>query len=256
MIAACKKNHAKVAVAHVSRYCPKTAVVRDLINSGRIGRVLEIRGRGKEDQRGGGEDLWTLGTHVLDLMQYLGGQPEWCFGSVQQDGRPISPQDVKPGNAGIGALAGDEVHAMYRLAGGRMAYFDSVRNAKANPTRFGLSIFGSKGVIAMAKFGYMGPVYLLPDPSWSPGRTGKKWISVSSAGPGQPETLGGGGHATANVVGVKDLIAAVEQDRQPKSSIYDARITTEMIVAVFESQQKGQLVRFPLSNRQNPLLAG
>jgi len=252
MVAACEKNKVKLAIAHQTRYSPKLSVVRELIRSGRIGQVVEFRCRGKEDSRGGGEDLWVLGTHVLNLAHHFGGEPKWCFGTVCQEGRPIRREDVKPGNEGIGPLAGDSVHAMYGLAGGATAYFDSVRNAGGDPTRFGLRIFGSKGIIEM-ETAYLPAVHLLADPSWSPGRTGAKWLAVSSAGVDQPEPLADGGLPAGNVLAVKDLIAAVEEDRPPQSNIYEARTAVEMIVAVFESQRVGGPVTLPLSNRQNPL---
>lgn len=253
MIAACEKHGVKAAVAHQTRYSPKLEVVRELIASGGIGRVVELRGRGKEDRRGGGEDLWVLGTHVLNLVYHLGGAPQWCFGAVFQDGRAIRKQDVVEGNEGIGPLAGDEVHAMYRLAGGKTAYFDSVRNAGGNPSRFGLRILGSEGIVEMGT-GYLPPVQYLPDPSWSPGRSGKGWIAVSSAGVGKPEPLADGGLHAGNVLAVRDLIAAIEEDRQPHGNIDEARAATEMIVAVFESQRVGRPVPFPLATRKNPLL--
>jgi hypothetical protein len=101
--------------------------------------------------------------------------------------------------------------------------------------------------------GYLPPVYFLPDSSWAPGKTGKAWIPVSSAGVGQPEPLEDGGLHAGNVLAVKDLIAAVEEDRQPDGSIYEGRAAVEMIVAVFESHRLGGPVAFPLENRQNPL---
>ena len=61
-------------------------VVQGDVLSGAIGQLMELRGRGKEDRRGGGEDLWVLGTHVMDLIRTFGGQPGWCYASVQQDG--------------------------------------------------------------------------------------------------------------------------------------------------------------------------
>src|SRR5262245_6541312 len=67
MTSACEKTHARLAIAHQTRYSPKINVVKELIQSGKIGRVLEYRGRGKEDARGGGEDLWVLGSHIMDL---------------------------------------------------------------------------------------------------------------------------------------------------------------------------------------------
>ena len=39
-----------------------------MVDEGDIGEVLELRGWGKEDHRGGGEDLWVLGSRVMNLM--------------------------------------------------------------------------------------------------------------------------------------------------------------------------------------------
>ena len=51
----------------------------------------------------------------------------------------------------------------------------------------------------------------------------------------------------------QDLIAAIEEDRQPECNVYEARRTIEMITAVFESHRLGGPVKFPLQNRDNPL---
>ena len=252
MVAACEKHNVKLAIAHQTRYSPKLPVVRELIASGRIGQVMEFRGRGKEDRRGGGEDLWVLGTHVLNLTDHLGGTPQWCFGRVTQEGKPVTPDDVAPGPEGIGPLAGDEVHAMYGLEGGRTAYFDSVRNMGTGHPRFGLWIYGSEGVIRLTT-GHLPGMYFLPDPFWSPGRSGKAWLPITSAGVDQPEPLSDGGLHAGNVLAVQDLIAAVEEDRDPQSNIYEARTAIEMIVAVFESHRLGAPVTLPLENRENPL---
>lgn len=253
MVVACEKNNVKLAIAHQTRYSPKVKVIRELISSGELGRVLEFRARGKDDHRGGGEDLWVLGTHMLDLMHCLGGKPRSCFGTVLQGGRSVGSRDVKQGNEGIGPLAGDEVHATYLLSGGATGYYDSVRNGRGNPSRFGLRIFGTKGVLELHDTGYLPDVRFLSDSSWSPGRTGKKWTPISSAGLDKPEPIKDGGLHAGNVAAVKDLIAAIEEDRRPVSNIYEARIATEMIVAVFESHRVGGPVTFPLTNRKNPL---
>ena len=52
---------------------------------------------------------------------------------------------------------------------------------------------------------------------------------------------------------MKDLIDAIEKDRNPISSMYDARAATEMIVGIFESHRLGGPVAYPLVNRKNPL---
>ncbi len=53
IIAACEKNRVKLALAHRNRWHPTLPVVARLVKEGAIGRLLELRGRGKEDRRGG-----------------------------------------------------------------------------------------------------------------------------------------------------------------------------------------------------------
>jgi predicted dehydrogenase len=266
MVAACEKHKVKLAIAHQTRYSQKLPIVWDLIKSGKLGEILEIRARGKEDKRGGAEDLVVLGTHMLNLASHFGGEPKWCMGTVCQDGRPIAKEDVAEGAEGIGPLAGDRIHAMYQLANGPMAYFDSVRNAAGRPSRFGLQIFGSKGIVQLFDTGHLPDVYYLADSSWAPARNqfekgkngeapkgGKGWQPISSSGVGKPEALENRRIEGGNVLAVKDLIAAIEEDRQPVSNLSEARTALEMIFAVFESQRLGAPVTFPLATRTNPL---
>lgn len=252
IVAACERTHVKLAIAHPTRYSPKLERVRRLIRDGAIGQVLELRGRGKEDRRGGGEDLWVLGSHIMDQMLALGFNPQWCFASVLQDGQPLRKEHVAEGNEGIGPLAGDAVRAIYGLKEGMTASFQSYRNAMGNPSRYGLQVYGSEGIIEILE-GTMPPVHILQDPSWSPGRSGKQWQEVSSAGIGQPEPITGADHDERQHFAIRDLLAAIEQQREPKGNMYEARRATEMIVAVFESQRVGGPVPLPLATRVNPL---
>lgn len=251
LIRACEMTHAKLALAHQTRYCPIIPVVQRLIADGKLGTVLEYRARGKEDQRGGAEDLWVLGSHVLNLMTVFAGMPLNCTATVKVQKRPIGPRDVVTGNEGLGPLAGDDVQARYEFTGGAPGYFASVRNQGGNPSRFALQIFGSKGMVEYVA-GYLPDVHFLPDPAWSAGRTGAKWQRVTSAGIDRPEPLRGG-NDVGNVIAVKDLIDAIENDREPICNIQEGRTTIEMILAVFESQRQGRAVPIPLKNRRHPL---
>ncbi len=252
MVQASEAAGMKVAVAHQMRYSPILTEVKALLDQGDIGTPLEFRGRGKEDRRGGGEDLWVLGTHVFDLIQHLGGEAEWCSAVVQQDEVPVTREHVAPGNEGIGPLASDDLHAMYGLSRGATAYFASRRNLGASPTRFGLMIYGSEGVLATS-FGYLPSAHWLPDATWTPGRTDKEWIPITSNGPGKAETLPDGGLDEGNRLACRDLIQAIESDREPEASLRNARSAIEMIAAVFESHRLGRKVTIPLESRQNPL---
>jgi predicted dehydrogenase len=252
MVAALEKTHAKLVMATTTRHSPKTAVVRQMIADGKIGRIIELRGRGKEDARGGGEDLWVLGTHIMDLVRLFGGDPAWCFAVVTAGGKPVSKGDVAPGNEGIGPLGGDAVAAMYGLPEARTAYFASQRRASGPRTRFGLTILGTEGVIEMTT-GYLPSVKYLAEPIWSAGQSGAKWQNVASTGIGGTETLTRDKDPNGNRPCILELLAAIRENREPSGGIYDARAATEMIVAVFESQRIGGPAALPLANRQNPL---
>ncbi len=253
IVAACERTHTKLALACQGHYSPKVVAAKKLIDEGKIGKVLEFRSRGKEDSaRGGGEDFWVLGTHMLDFTRYLGGNPIWCFATLTQQGKPVEKGDVREGNEGLGPLAGDQVQAMYGMKDGATAFFASRRGAGRGDSRFAIQAFGSDGVIEIGS-GYMGPVKFLPDPAWSPGRTNKKWLNVSSAGIDQPEPISKGGNEEGNRIAVLDLLAAIKEHREPLCGMHEARGALEMIHAAFESHRQGKPVPFPLKNRQHAL---
>ena len=258
MIAACEKHHVKLAIAHQTRYSPRLQRVKDLIADGRIGDILEMRGRGKEDQRAGGEDLMVLGTHIMDLMRFLAGDARWCDARVSVVGKervtPITKADLHEGAEGIGLLAGNHINAMYGFDRGVVGHFASVRcaRAKGETDRFGLAIHGTRGIIQLTT-GSLPACHFLPDPSWFPGRSRVNWQPITSQGLGKEETLKDGGLVQGNVWIAQDLLQAIERDRQPKGSIYDGRAALEMILAVYESARTRAAVELPLRNRRHPL---
>src|SRR5581483_4244168 len=64
MIRECEMRHVKLAIAFQTHYSPRLARVKELIGSGRLGDLVTMHARGKEDKRGGGEDMMVLGTHL------------------------------------------------------------------------------------------------------------------------------------------------------------------------------------------------
>ncbi len=252
MIAAFEKRGLKLAIAHQTRYSPTLEHVQRLIADGRFGDILELRGRGKEDRRGGGEDLMVLGTHIMDLMRLFAGDAQWCFARVNEAGKPVTKNNVRDGAEGIGPLAGDEIHAMYRFSGATMGYFSTCRAKHGAATRFGLQIFSSKGILTMTT-GALPQVAFVEDPSWQPGASKAPWHTITSAGIDKPETLSDAGQSLGNRLIALDLIRAIETDTQPKGSLYDGRAALEMILAVYESHRLKGPVPLPLKNRVHPL---
>ena len=252
MVAALEKRNLKLAIAHQTRYSPSLKHVQQLIADGRLGDILELRGRGKEDRRGGGEDLMVLGTHIMDLMRFFAGDAQWCFAEVRDDRKSVTKDEVRDGAEGIGPLAGDEIHAMYRFSGTTMGYFSTQRVRHGASKRFGLQIFGTKGILTMTT-GALPEIWFVEDPSWQPGRSKARWRHISSTGIDKPETLSDSKHRFGNRLVALDLIQAIEMNTQPKGSVYDGRAALEMILAVYESHRLNAPVGFPLKNRRHPL---
>ena len=252
MIAVCEKHHVKVAIAHQTRYSPRLKVVKEMIAAGQLGEILELRARGKEDARGGGQDLIVLGTHLFDLMRFVSGDPRWCFARIQHEGKKALPGDVRVGGEGMGSIQGDWISAQYGFDNGVIGSFATHKAKDGVGSRFGVHILGSKGMIHLST-GSLPPVHFLEEPSWMPARSKATWQEITSAGLGKPEPLKDGGLGQGNKWIAEDLIQAIEEDRQPRGSIYDGRAALEMILAVYESHKLERPVEFPLKNRKHPL---
>jgi predicted dehydrogenase len=252
MVAAVEAKNLKWAIAFIFRGMPEVQHAKRLIDQGLIGTVLEARGRGKEDHRAGGEDLIVLGAHVLDLMRlFMGGSPAWCTADVTVEGRAATPADVRKPTEPLGPIVGDRVHAMYGFQGGTVGHFDSMKNPDGNGGRFGIDIYGTRGVVS---------IRVLPDDlavrvQWF---EGSLWAPVGKGGgwkplPDAPVVEVKDPHRERNRIITDDLIAAIEEDRRPAISVQDGLASWEMIQAVFESCVQGGRVAIPLANRSHPL---
>ena len=254
IIAACDRRGAKLALAHRNRYHPALPVAARLVREGAIGRPLEYRLRGKEDARGGALDLWVLGSHLFNLAHFFAGAPQACSATLLQAGRPVVRADVGEGAEGVGPLAGNEVHARFDMADGLPAFFDSVQNAGTKEAGFGLQVVGTQGVLDL-RIDEEPLVHLLAGSPFDPQRPARAWQPVTSAGAGAPEPLADirrrvGGH----VAPALDLLAAIEENREPLCSARDGRVVLEMTMGIFESHlQQGRRVALPLVRRDHPL---
>lgn len=254
LISACEKHAAKIAVAHRNRYHPALEHIDRLIETGELGRLLEIRGRGLGDRRGGGEDLWVLGCHIMNLIHYFGGEPKSCSATLLEGGRPVTGSDIIEGAEGLGPLAGDEVHARYQMSQGVVACYDSIANDGTSKDAYCLQLIGSQGMV-MIHIDRDPVAHFLPGNPYKPTDEGRRWIPITTSGVDQPEQQADVVASVHNhVLGVTDLIAACDSDRQPLCDVREAATTVEMICGVFEShRQGGKAVRLPLQQRDNAL---
>ena len=241
----CADKGGRLAIAHRNRYHPVLETVKQLIASDEIGDLKEVRVRGKQDQRGGGLDLWVLGGHGFNLATLFTGPAISCEATILVEGRPATKADIRPGDEGVGLIVGDEVHARYETKSGIPLYFDSKKGTWTKGTSFGARLIGTKGVISLQ---------IDEEPLAILERDGQK-TPITTAGIGKPEPikdikLVNGGHHGA----VRDLLAAIKEQREPLCGPRAGLETVELTLAVFASfAADGKKVTLPLADRQHPL---
>jgi predicted dehydrogenase len=241
----CADKGVLLAIAHRNRYHPVLETVKQLVASGEIGELKEVRVRGKQDQRGGGLDLWVLGGHGFNLATLFTGPALSCEATILVEGRPATKADIRPGDEGVGLIVGDEIHARYETKSGIPLYFDSKKGTWTKGTPFGARLIGTKGVISLQ---------IDEEPLAILERDGKK-TPITTAGIGQPEPIKdirqvNGGHHGA----IRDLLAAMAEKREPLCGPKAGLETVELTLAVFASfAADGKKVTLPLADRQHPL---
>ena len=232
----------KIAVAHQAAYLPQIQQIKAIIDEGRIGKVLSIRSAGKQDHRGGGEDMIVLGTHLFNLMRLFVGEVESVYGSVTVGGRGISPEDVHEAGEPVGWIAGDRVTALYGFKNGVTATFESRQRKSRDGRPYGMEIIGERGAVAFNADA--SKVTFLEDDAATPWDGDQLRSSLYLE---QAPLMSG------NVLAIADLVEAIKEDRDPISSGVGARAALEMILGVYASQISGVPIPIPLENRTHPL---
>jgi predicted dehydrogenase len=241
MLALAERSGIKVQVGHPYRAMPIMARVRQLLRDGELGNLMEIRARGKEDRRAGGEDLMVLGTHYLDLMRYFAGDPKWVFAEVTEHGKPV--RVGRRASEPVGLVAGDDVAAMFSFGMGAHGYLASKATDVQTGKRFGFTLYGSKGVIHLPSGG---TPRLLRSEAWIGGENPTAWETIES---GEKADT----HEQTSSRMAADLLDAIEQKREPICSARDGLWTVEMVTGIYQSSFSGKQISFPLVDRRSPL---
>ncbi|MBN2505092.1 MAG: Gfo/Idh/MocA family oxidoreductase [Verrucomicrobia bacterium] len=245
ILAAAERKGARIVVAHTRRWTPMFVKAGALLRQGWVGQVRAVRCQGKQDARAGGEDMIVLGTHDFDLMRFYFGNPRWCQASVTVGGRDIGKADVRFGKEPI-RVAGDTIHALFAFPENVMLHWSSVTASgpwAGQRGRWGFEILGTRRCMAYQDgLGFVG----LDSPFLAHTADTPRWRPLP-----EPEAFPWPEHHRHPV---RSLIHAMETSTQPACSGHDARWTIEMVAAVYEAQRTHARVKFPLADRENPLL--
>lgn len=257
LIALAKKHNAKIAVAHLARHALVFQTMKRMIEEGAIGTPLTFYGRGKEDERGGGEDMVVLGTHILDLGCYLFGAPASVSAEITVEGRPLRREDRSVTKEPLGPVAGDNVFALYRFPNSVRGIFESRKGLFRKQVRMGVSVVGTEGILSV-RYDNDRKLRLSRTPYPPEDEAAYEEVPLVETRqiPGAEELRDFGYFwyfRENNRFAAWDLIRAIEEERQPLASAYDARKVLEMINGAYASQLTGRVVPLPLSEREHPL---
>ena len=249
MMAACAKNNLRLIVAHPWRgHPPIQRVAIPLIRAGKIGepRLARIYGMGGEH---GGDQLFIdLCPHFFDFLWQLFGTPRWCHAHITQDGRSVTPADLKPGAEGMGLVAGNGIKAYYAFNQGFAADFESYQgDGKEIPYR--IDIHGTEGTLSIP-----GPMSNQPDiyfhPLVNPGLfTDSRW-EVIPAEPPPDEHKWVNAHQR-----MATSMVAMLRGEEPEYELVqgeNARLYLEMAMMAHASHIAGARVAYPLGSATNP----
>lgn len=236
-----KANGLKVAVAHQAVYLPATHTIRQMLNDGKIGTIQAIYASGKQDHRGGGEDMIVLGTHTFNMMRFFVGDVAWMQSHVTTNGKEVGYGDDHEPTEPVGPVAGDCINSYFAFKSGVSGFFESRRD-QAGSGRYGMEIVGSEGIFSL-RGDVANRLMVYPYPVLVPANPDQEWEAYD---------LDQTPFSSGNELAIRDLIDAIENDRKPISAAEDAVAALEMILGAYESQLTGQRVSFPIANREHP----
>lgn len=259
MIAAADTAGVRLAVGHLARHAAVFQKARELILSGGIGQPLSVFCRGKEDERGGGEDMLVLGSHLLDIARFFFGDPQWVFAHVTTEGHDFALADTREPTEPVGPVGGDNISALYGFADGVRGQFESRRGLfDKGEVRMGITVVGSEATLSVR---YDNDRHLRIRRSRRPLEEGGDFETIPTPPQADPpgakplyNATGMGGYfARNNRQAALDLMAAITENREPLANGRDARWSLEMIHGVYTSHLERRAIPLPLMNRQHPL---
>lgn len=212
MIAACEEQGVKLAIGHQRRFNLSWTRARELLAEGAVGTPLFVSVET-------GDGLLNCGTHVVDAVRYLLGDPEteWVFGAVDR-GTDRWERSVRTEDATMGLIrfrTGAQALVQCDLTGTNQVENYAVR--------------GTDGLLEVGRE----TVRLL--------RGTGGWEEIAT------------GYDDPWVAQARELVAWVEGTAEHRGAARHARAALEILMAIYQSSRERGVVRMPLAEVRNPL---
>ena len=259
MVETCDEYNVKFAINHIKRASPYNRHALSMIERGEIGEVVLLQATDKGGRKAG-NSLMEMGTHLYDWVRLFGGDVAWTHAHlVQMDGSESTVHDIKhtqevhPRDRDAGIVLGERGHASFRFEDGVHADVRFLAQSQTNDDGYGIDIIGTEGRIAVREsvgttmFIHRGQ-HKTPADAWEPVSLAAEDLDED----GNPRDRGSIRLFLQRLM-LRDLIAAIEEDRDPFASGRDGRDCLEMIHATWESHRRKSRVYMPLTPREHPL---
>jgi UDP-N-acetyl-2-amino-2-deoxyglucuronate dehydrogenase len=221
MVAGCRRAGVLLAIGASRCWDATYTRMRELVELGEIGDVLQVNGFGRCA-------LSHNGSHLLTLVAYLAGGPaarcRWVFGHIEDDAAARGDDDL----SGNGYL---------QFAHGPQAF---VRAMPSGGADWEFEVIGTRGRLRAENDGEEVEFWKLADAAL-PGRRREPARHLFPRPAGAP---------TANVATVQDLLLGLEMGKEPNCNGEAGRQALEIAIALRESHRRGGVrVDLPLADR-------
>ncbi|MBI4531016.1 MAG: Gfo/Idh/MocA family oxidoreductase [Candidatus Latescibacteria bacterium] len=213
MIAACEERGIKLAIGHQRRFYHSWTKAREVIGEGVIGTPLMVTVKS-------GEGLLNCGTHAIDAMRYLLGDPEteWVMGGVERTTDRYE-REVR---------IEDRCMGLIRFKTGAQALIQSDLTPEWSVDC--CQVLGMDGVLETSS----------RDVRYLNGQT-QGWVEIDT------------GYDDAWVLQTEELISWIERTGGHRGEAHQARHTVEIMMAMYQSARNHEVVRIPLQEQGYPM---
>lgn len=251
LLAVASKTGRKIAVAHQMRLAPQVVHLVKWLKAGGVGEIVSMQSHGKQDRRAGGEDMIVLGTHLFDMMRLIAGDAVSCQAWIRQNGKPASQAQTKPATENIGPVLGDEIEARFEFASGVTGSFVSRARLRETLGPWGLTIQGTRGA-ALILMDIFPRVFVRTSFDNGVRERREHWQPLTDD-PSLQLVEAERGFPAANRRVVNNLLASIEQTREPECGGENAAKALEMAMAAYHSSLTDSRCAIPMTRREHPL---
>ncbi|HHY25923.1 MAG TPA: Gfo/Idh/MocA family oxidoreductase [Desulfitobacterium dehalogenans] len=236
LIRTCHEEGVKLSVIHQNRYNKSIKLMRKALEEGRFGKLTHGQAtvrwnrndeyyaqapwRGTKLQDGG--VLMNQSIHNIDLLQWTFGPVESVFGFTQTALRKIEMEDV-----GVAVL---------KFKNGALGIIEAASTIYPKNIEETLNIFGETGSVMV------GGIAVNRIETWEFPDSEEEKKQIFASQENDPPNVYGFGHREV----MKDMIAAIREDRAPAIPGEEGRKALEIILAIYKCQETKEPVVFPL----------